>query len=111
MSKSHQHEAQNVHSASVCSKVKIAISFYLSQACQRESTSKEQEQNKKLNVTIRPPYKSQWPTIPTQNDITSLLPDWSRGSYDSGELEWGRNRIGSSVMDDDFAHYVIEPNS
>ena len=32
MSKSHQHEAQNVHSASVCSKVKIAISFYLSQA-------------------------------------------------------------------------------
>ena len=25
-------------------------SFYLSQACQRESTSKEQEQNEKLNV-------------------------------------------------------------
>ena len=42
MSKSHQHEAQNVHSASVCSEVKIAISFYLSQACQQESTSKEQ---------------------------------------------------------------------
>ena len=36
--------------ASVCSKVKIAISFYLSQACQQESTSKEQEQNEKLNV-------------------------------------------------------------
>src|SRR5574342_498306 len=52
MSKSHQHEAQNVHSASVCSKVKIAISFYLSQACQQESTSKEQEQNEKLNVII-----------------------------------------------------------
>ena len=50
MSKSHQHEAQNVHSASVCSEVKIAISFYLSQACQQESTSKEQEQNEKLNV-------------------------------------------------------------
>ena len=52
MSKSHQHEAQNVHGASVCSKVKIAIaiSLYLSQACQQESTSKEQEQNEKLNV-------------------------------------------------------------
>ena len=50
MSKSHQHEAQNVHSASVCSKVKIAISFYLSQACEQESTSKEQEQNEELNV-------------------------------------------------------------
>ena len=32
------------------SKVKIAISFYLSQPCQQESTSKEQEQNEKLNV-------------------------------------------------------------
>lgn len=50
MSKSHQHEAQNVHSASVCSKVKIAILLYLSQACQQESTSKEQEENEKLNV-------------------------------------------------------------
>jgi len=60
---------------------------------------------------IRPPYTSQWPTIPTEKDITPLLPDWSRGSYDSGDLEWGRNRIGSSVMGDDFAHYVIGTNS
>jgi hypothetical protein len=60
---------------------------------------------------IRPPYASQWPTIPTEDDIRPLLPNWARGSYDSRELGWARNRIGSSVMDDDFARYVIGTNS
>lgn len=60
---------------------------------------------------IRPPYKSVWPTIPTDEDIKPLLPDWSKGSHDSGELEWGRIRICRSVMDDDFARYVIGTNS
>ena len=59
---------------------------------------------------IRPPYKSYWPAIPTNDDIKSLLPDFSRGSHDSGELEWARNRIGFSVMSDDFASYVIGTN-
>jgi len=60
---------------------------------------------------VRPPYKSTWPTILTEEEIKPFLPDWSKGSHDSGELEWGRNRIGSSVMDDDFARYVIGTNS
>jgi hypothetical protein len=60
---------------------------------------------------IRPPYKSQWPEIPTEDDIKPLLPDWSRGSHDSGDVEWARNRIGDSVMRDDFACYVIGTNS
>jgi hypothetical protein len=60
---------------------------------------------------IRPPYKSRWPEIPTEDAIAPLLPDWSRGSYDSGDVEWSRNRIGSSVMGDDFARYVIGTNS
>ena len=60
---------------------------------------------------IRPPYNSTWPSIPTEEDIKALLPDWSKGSHDSGELEWARNRIGFSVMDDDFARYVIGTNS
>lgn len=60
---------------------------------------------------IRPPYKSTWPIIPTHEDIASFLPDWSKGSHDSGDLEWARNRIGSSVMSDDFTHYVIGTNS
>ena len=60
---------------------------------------------------IRPPYKSIWPAIPTEEEIKPLLPDWSRGSHDSGDLEWARNRIGSSVMHDDFAWYVIGTNT
>lgn len=60
---------------------------------------------------IRPPYKSAWPTIPTEDDIKPLLPDWSKGSHDSGELEWGRNAIGMSVMNfGDFTRYVIGTN-
>ncbi|MFI5399150.1 MAG: AVAST type 2 anti-phage system protein Avs2 [Candidatus Binatia bacterium] len=64
-----------------------------------------------LQERIRPPYSSRWPTIPTEDDIKTLLPDRSRGSYDGGDIEWARNRIGSSVMDDDFARYVIGTNS
>jgi hypothetical protein len=60
---------------------------------------------------IRPPYKSQWPGIPTEEEIKPLLPDWSRGSHDSGDVEWARNRIGFSVMSDDFARYVIGTNA
>lgn len=60
---------------------------------------------------VRPPYNSTWPRIPTEEDVKTLLPDWSKGSHDSGELEWARNRIGNSIMDDDFAHYVIGTNS
>jgi hypothetical protein len=60
---------------------------------------------------IRPPYKSQWPTIPTEDDIKPFLPDWSRGSYDSEDIEWARNRIYSSVMHDDFGRYIIGTNS
>lgn len=60
---------------------------------------------------IRPPYISEWPAIPTEEEIKSLLPDWTRGGYDDRDTEWARNRIGSSVMDDDFARYVIGTNS
>ncbi len=60
---------------------------------------------------VRPPYKSTWPTMPTEEDIKPFLPDWSKGSHDSGQLEWGMNRIGSSVMEGDFARYVIGTNS
>lgn len=60
---------------------------------------------------IRPPYSSQWPNIPSEADIKPLLPDWSRQSHDNSEIEWGRDHIGSSVMDGDFARYVIGTNS
>lgn len=58
---------------------------------------------------IRPPYQSSWPIIPTDDDIKPFQPN-SRGSYDSGDLEWARNQIGFSVMGGDFARYVIGTN-
>lgn len=60
---------------------------------------------------IRPPYAREWPAIPTEDEIKPLLPDWTHGGYDDRDIEWARNRIGSSVMDDDFARYVIGTNS
>lgn len=55
---------------------------------------------------IRPPYTSDWPHIPTEEGIAHLKPNWETG----GELEWSRNRIGSSIFNDDFAYYVIGTN-
>lgn len=59
---------------------------------------------------VRPPYESAWPTIPTEEDVKLLRADFSTGSHASGKPEWARNRIGSSVMQDDFARYVIGTN-
>ncbi len=60
---------------------------------------------------IRPPYNSEWPSIPSEEEVKPLLPDWARGSYESKDLEWSRNVIVESVMNGDFAWYVIGTNS
>ena len=60
---------------------------------------------------IRPPYKSDWPDVPDENAIEMLKSNWCEGSNDSKELEWARHQIEFSVMDDDFARYVIGTNS
>ncbi len=57
---------------------------------------------------VRPRYTSHWPDIPSEAAIEPFLPDWSKGSYDSGEPEWARNRIATTVMDGDFARKVIQ---
>lgn len=59
---------------------------------------------------VHPPYGSDWPEIPTEEQLKPLQADWSRGDYDSGQTEWARNSIGSSVMSGDFARYVIGTN-
>ena len=56
---------------------------------------------------IRPPHNSIWPPILSEDCIEALTPSWSKGAWEGGDLEWSRNRIRWSVMDDDFAHYVI----
>jgi hypothetical protein len=54
---------------------------------------------------IRPPYKSQWPTIPTEEDIKPV------SSIGKDEFECARSRIYYSMMNKDFTHYVIRINS
>ena len=60
---------------------------------------------------VRPPYESAWPTIPSEDDIKTLRASWSEESRHGRGLEWARNRIASSVLNDDFASYVIGTNS
>ena len=60
---------------------------------------------------IRPPYESTWPEIPTEGDVKPYRADWSSGSSGGGSVNWSRNKIGSSVMNGDFAWYVIGTNS
>ena len=60
---------------------------------------------------IRPPYRSAWPSIPCEDCVENLFPRWHQASWDSRDLEWSRNRIRWSVMDDDFSHYVIGDDS
>jgi hypothetical protein len=59
---------------------------------------------------VRPPYGSPWPDIPSEEEIKPYMPDWGKGSYDSGSRTWARNSIGSSVMNGDFARYIIGTN-
>ena len=60
---------------------------------------------------VRPPYKSDWPEIPSEDSLKALTPDREGGAWDDRDLEWSRNRIRWSVMDDDFAWYVIGTNA
>ena len=63
---------------------------------------------------IRPPYNSSWPDIPGEDVIKDLTPNWNRGAWVDGDLEWSRNRIRHSVVGEvlgDFARYVIGTES
>ncbi len=57
---------------------------------------------------IDPPYKSAWPTIPSEAALEKVAPKWKQGGPEKGP--WGPLRIRSSVMDDDFARYIIGTN-
>lgn len=56
---------------------------------------------------VRPPYGSKWPRIPSEKTIKQL-----KESLDAdGEDARGARRIAFSVLEDDFARYVIGTNS
>ena len=56
---------------------------------------------------VRPPYGSEWPSIPSKKAIEKL-----EGSLKvDGKEAWGARRIIFSVLHDDFGRYVIGTNS
>ena len=56
---------------------------------------------------LRPPYHSNWPSIPCEDCVEALTPNEDLGAWAGGDLEWSRNRIRWSVFGDDFGRYVI----
>ena len=55
---------------------------------------------------IRPPYRSDWPDIPSEESIKTLIPNDNLGNLSADGFEWAKHRIWWSVMEDDFARYV-----
>ena len=57
---------------------------------------------------LRPPYSSEWPDIPTADEIEDLTGAWNdRASSEDGRSAPGWWSIESSVMGGDFDRYVI----
>jgi hypothetical protein len=68
----------------------------------------------KLDVDVAkvgPPYQSDWPSIPTKEEIEAYEIKDRPWSWDSGNPSWSQNRIYHSVMADDFARYIIGTNT
>ena len=61
---------------------------------------------------IEPPYKSEFPDIPTSKEIEKYKADPNRGSYDSRQIEWAQHKIESSIFEfGDFGRKVIGTDS
>ena len=60
---------------------------------------------------IKPPYHSDWPSIPTPEEAKAYEVTDREWGWDSRDPSWSQNRIYHSVMSDDFARYVIGTNS
>ena len=60
---------------------------------------------------FRPPYASNWPQIPEQDELLSLTPHLDDDTLTRWDPELARNRIRHSVIGDDFATYVVGTHS
>lgn len=58
-----------------------------------------------------PPYLSIWPLIPSKEEVEALKTGWSEIGKSRPDEERAKNEILNSVLDDDFARYVIGTNS
>lgn len=60
---------------------------------------------------FQPPYHSVWPHIPDEDELLARTPHFGDREIGPSDPERSRNRIRRSVMNDDFAFYVIGTNS
>ena len=60
---------------------------------------------------IRPPYDSEWPSIPSEECVATMYPKPNYDSIDRRNSELARDRIRQSVTADDFWYYVIGRDS
>ncbi len=56
---------------------------------------------------IRPPYHSEWPDVPNVDELARLAPEPDISTLDRFDLRRAEDAIRFSVMDSDFARYVI----
>lgn len=57
-----------------------------------------------------PPYRSGWPTIPSKEEVEGFFTDWQQIGRSLLEEEWAKQSMLNSVMENDFARYVIGTN-
>jgi len=59
---------------------------------------------------IRPPYRSEWPDVPNIDELTRLAPRPDVSTDDRYDVRRAENAIHFSVLDWDFARYIIGTN-
>ena len=59
----------------------------------------------------QPPYRSEWPDIPSEEEVNDLISDLSSRETGGEQSEQGWRKIRYSVMGGDFERYVIGDNS
>ena len=60
---------------------------------------------------IRPPYRSAWPSIPSEESVEELFHETKDRGRSWSSAGWSLGRIRSSVLNDDFYFYVIGKDS
>ena len=60
---------------------------------------------------IRPPYRSEWPSIPSEESVEELFHETKDRGRSWRSAGWSLGRIRSSVLNDDFYSYVIGKDS
>lgn len=59
---------------------------------------------------VEPPYSSAWPQVPPAEELQKFNPLGQDRTSEPSDTEWAQSRISFSVMEWDFARYIIGTN-